>query len=257
MKLIRVARNDVDTFPDVVAVVDELRAGANGFVFLSGGASKMAPETHEQLVHLLDAFALLARRGFAFAVGDGGTAAGLMAAAGEVRRRSGGAFPLLGVAPAPEILPVGEAGTPIEPNHSHIIAVDDPEWGRRQRERGWTPKDGYWGSETEAMYAIFGRLAAGQPSVTVVGNGGSITVDEVRRNVAQRRPLIVVQGSGRAADAILAVLTGDTASADPELVRAAAEAVDPRAHRHLFEAFPLAHGPEALADALATHLKTR
>ena len=47
-----------------------------------------------------------------------------MEAAGRARRASSYAFPLIGVAPAREIPPRGK--TPVDPNHSHVIAVDNP-----------------------------------------------------------------------------------------------------------------------------------
>ena len=62
-----------------------------------------------------------------------------MAAAGLARRSAGGTFPLIGIAPEGEIPPRG--GTPIDPNHSHIVGVENP---------SAPPKDA-WGSETETM----------------------------------------------------------------------------------------------------------
>jgi len=45
-------------------------------------------------------------------------------AAGLARKASGFAFPLIGLAPAGEIPPRGT--TPVDPNHSYIVAVDNP-----------------------------------------------------------------------------------------------------------------------------------
>ena len=158
---------------------------------------------------MLDALPRLVAEGLRLAVGDGGTQAGIMEWAGLVRRRSGGAFPLLGVAPAEEITTTGEPGrTAIDPNHTHVVAGgvtrSGSGAGRADRPRG----GGHWGAETDAMYQIFGRLAAGRASVTLVVNGGAITLDEVGRNIAQRRPMVVVAGSGRAADAVVARVRG-------------------------------------------------
>lgn len=246
---------DPASWAPVHRLVDELRANADVFVFLSGGASKMSPASQEALLHLLDALALLADRGARFAVGDGGTKAGLMEAAGRARAKSGNRFPLLGVAPAPEITTTGEPDkVPLDPNHSHVVVVDDPGWAERKAAAGERPND-YWGSEIEAMYTIFGRLADGRPSATIVANGGDNTLEEVRQNLAQGRRMIVVEGSGRAADAVVSVLTGRSGTGDDDgRLRALADRLDVRSRRDLFELFPLESGPSALADLLATRL---
>ena len=140
-------------------------------MFLAGGASKMREDQQRQLLALFDALSLLTKGGQRIAVGDGGTQTGIMEAAGRARRASGGAFPLIGVAPAAEIPPRGR--TPIDPNHSHIVAVDNPE----------APAQNAWGSETGTMYWFFAKLTEGRPSVTIVANGGGITLTEVDANV--------------------------------------------------------------------------
>ena len=248
---------DVAKSPAVERIVDDLRARADAFVFLSGGASKMPAASAEQLRTLLRALAVLVDHGLRFAVGDGGTQAGLMEAAGAVRRATRDAFPLLGVAPAPDVTTTGEPGrTPVDPNHSHVVAVHDPDWARRQRTRGWDPSQGHWGSETDAMYEIFARVARDRPSVTIVANGGAVTVDEIGRNVAQRRPMIVVAGSGRAADAVVSVLTGSPPADDGARgLVPAVEALGVARHADLFEIFPLERGPDALARVLLARLR--
>jgi hypothetical protein len=257
--IIRVRANALRRSAPVNALVDEVRAAADGFVFLSGGASKMRRATQRGLIKLIDALAMLADDGLRIAVGDGGTKAGLMEAAGRARRRSGNAFPLVGVSPAPEVLPVGRKGkTPIDPHHSHIVATDNPDWVRRKRRSGWRPADGYWGAEIEPMYQLFARLARGRPAITIVANGGGGTLEEVRCNLRQRRRMIVIAGSGRAADAIIAVLRNRTPR-DPEArhLRDAAAKLALRAHRDLIEVFPLRRGPRRLAQLLVRRLSVR
>lgn len=233
--------------PDIAALVEELRARADAFIFLSGGASHMAPQAQQQLLGLFNALAILARDGHRIAVGDGGTEAGIMRAAGLARRASGDAFPLLGVAPAPEIPPRGE--TPVDPHHTHIVAVENPEWDG---------SEGYWGSETGTMYRIFGRLADGRSSVAVVANGGSVTLSEVEENLRAGRRMLLIEGSGRAADALVSLVRGD-APADPEVAKLRARA---RAHRldarpDLFRLFDVTRSPRELADTIAQELAKR
>lgn len=228
----------------LAALVTEIRNQADMFVFLSGGASKMQDEHQRQLLAMFQAVALLARDGRRIAVGDGGTRAGIMAAAGLARRASGGAFPLIGVAPATEIPPRGQ--TPIDPNHSHIVAVRNPA----------APASDAWGSETDTMYWLFARLAEGRPSVAVVANGGGITLQEVAANVQAGRPMVVVEGSGRAADALISLLRG-ARPADSEVadLRERAEKAGLTRRPELFRIVSLESGAAGLRQAIADALE--
>jgi hypothetical protein len=135
------------------SLIAEIRSQTDAFVFLSGGASRMREDHQRQLLAMFEALALIAKGGRRIAVGDGGTQAGIMEAAGRARRASASAFPLIGVAPAREIPPRGK--TPVDPNHSHVIdAVDNPS----------APVKDSWGSETGTMYWLFAALAEGRPS---------------------------------------------------------------------------------------------
>jgi hypothetical protein len=237
-------------------LIASYRAEAQGFLFLSGGASDMPEGTRGELLELFRSLDLLAGRGLRFAVGDGGTRAGIMEAAGAARSRCREAFPLLGVAPAPEILPRGAEGkTPVDDGHRDIVAVRDRAWEAARSKAGWEPAHGYWGSETGVMYWLFAKLAEGRPSVALVANGGRVTLDEVAQNIAQRREIIVVAGTGRAADAVLSALEGGEA-ADEEAGRLRARALEIGVvpSRALFTRFALSEGSAALADLLASRL---
>lgn len=244
---------------EITRLIEDLRSRADAFVFLSGGASNMKESDLAALLDLFRCFEMLSAQGLRFAVGDGGTNAGVMEAAGRARAASGNAFPLLGVSPAPEVGVDGRSGsTAIEENHSHILTVTNMPWREAQKKRGWEPSWGYWGSETEAMYEVFGRLSAGRPSVAIVANGGDITLDEVEQNLRQRRRILVISGSGRAADAIVSALEGTSADS-PDIARfqdrIASLRVRERADR--FRIFSLDAGPEALADALMEELRPK
>lgn len=245
--------NSAEPYPDdVVRLIEAIRSEADGFVFLSGGASNMSDDDRKALLDLFRCFEILSDRGLRFAVGDGGTKAGIMEAAGRARFATGYSFPLLGISPAPEIGFDGRSGsTEIDPNHSYVLAVTNDLWLENQKKKGWEPSSGYWGSETETMYEIFGRLAQGRPSVTIVANGGGVTLDEVEQNLRQERRMIVIAGSRRAADAIAAALEGKEPDSEEESrhsERVASLAVRERSDR--FRIFPLKEGPQALADAI-------
>jgi hypothetical protein len=255
--VIHVLAGNVGSSPAIARLVQDVRERADAFVFLVGGASKMSSEVRSRVLSLLEAFALLANDGLRLAVGDGGTQAGIMEAAGLARRATGGAFALIGVAPAPAVSANKEPGkTPIDPNHSYIVTVEDLAWAARRRAEGWEPEDGYWGSETATMYAIFHRLAVGRHSVALVANGGAIALDEVWENLGQNRPIIVVAGSGRAADALIHVLNGTTPH-DEEILRLREKAasLDSPALRALVRVFKLEDGPRALARSLEAILR--
>jgi hypothetical protein len=240
---IDVASDAAADAPGLRALVSDIRRRADAFVFLSGGASKMTPEDERRLLAMFGALAEVAKAR-RIAVGDGGTEAGIMRAAGEARRRSGDAFHLIGIAPAGEIPPAGQ--TPIDPNHSHLVAVRDPQA---------RPGEGF-GTETATMYRVFAALADGRPSVTVVANGGGITLREVEANVRAGRRLILIEGSGRAADALVSLLRHhDPPSAEIGELRGRAESLGLAARPELFTIVPLSAGSAGLRDAILAALK--
>jgi hypothetical protein len=222
------------------SLVADIRNRADAFIFLSGGASKMREDHQRQLLEMFAALALIAKSGRRIAVGDGGTQAGIMEAAGHARRASNNAFPLIGVAPAGEVPPRGT--TPIDPNHSDVVAVDNPS----------APSKDSWGSETDTMYWLFAKLAEGRPSVAIVANGGGITLTEVEANVRAGRHIILIEGSGRAADALVSLLRKTQAS-DPEIVslRERAEKATLTRRPELFTVVPLQSGAPGLRGAIS------
>ena len=239
-QVISVVSSSIGDDPAVAELVRETRRHAAAFVFLSGGASKMSAENERALLELFEALGMLADEGVALAVGDGGTQAGIMQAAGQARQQSAHPFPLIGVSPAREVPPFGT--TPIDPNHSAVVAVDNPEWDGSH---------GYFGSETVAMYRLFGMLAEGRPSVTVVANGGSIVLSEVNENIENGRPMILVRGSGRAADALVAALD-QSIPVEGEIAELRTKARELNLTRTpaLFHPFDIGRGAKAFAAVL-------
>jgi hypothetical protein len=225
-----------ETNSKVIALIAEIRARANCFVFLSGGAAHIGEDEKRQLLSMFDALRLLVAAGYRIAVGDGGTQFGIMEVAGQARLASNNAFPLIGVAPAADIPPLGN--TPIDPHHSHVVAVQNPA----------APAKHCWGFETETMYWLFARIAEARPSVTIVANGGEIALDEVDANIRARRQMILVEGSGRTADAIGALLKGT----DPADVRLYARAQERGLTRRpeLFRFVALTAGAPGLRAAI-------
>jgi len=143
---------------------------------------------------------------------DGGTDSGVMRLLGRARA-AGDPFPLVGVAALDTVHFPGHRGgnpdaAPLEANHSHFVLVP----GAR------------WGDEAAALARVASALAGRCPSVTVLVNGGEISLDDAARSLAESRPLLVLAGTDRAADQIAAAATDPASPHDP---RAAAIARSP------------------------------
>ncbi|HEY1367815.1 MAG TPA: hypothetical protein VGF23_11895 [Gaiellaceae bacterium] len=162
-----------------------------------GGAGRVAEEDLERIRPVLEELMALAERSGA-AIVDGGTDAGVMRLLGRARAAAGSPPPLIGVvvealAAAPGSDPGGERAE-LEPNHSHAVFVPGESWG----------------DEVPWLALVADALADGAPSVTVLVNGGEIAFDDAAASVDAGRQVLVLEGSGRAADVIAAALRGDS-----------------------------------------------
>lgn len=175
-----------------------------GVLVISGGAAEMGGATDKIIAALAEAMPDML-------VVDGGTYSGIMQLVGNAaaRVRAGGKqTDVLGVTPAEHVTSHDEAperGKYVPaPEHNYAVFVESTEMGEY----------GNWGNETEAMYQLIDVAAENLPSVAFVVNGGGITLNEVFHNMDQNRPMVICKGSGRAADAIAAVVKGNPTSTD-------------------------------------------
>jgi SLOG in TRPM, prokaryote len=168
-----------------------------------GGADELAPEHLALIGELVRDHVLAVVERYDAAVVDGGTDSGVMRVFGEARASAGAGFPLIGVA---AVGTVALPGTPaaghtaaLEPQHSGVVLV---------------PGDS-WGAESPWLADVATELAAGQPSLTLVIDGGTVTYDDVENSLARQRPVLALAGSGRTADAIAdaAVAAGEAQDA--------------------------------------------
>jgi hypothetical protein len=134
----------------------------------------------------------------------GGTAAGMFALLGEAVGEP--TAPLVGVAPAGAVTwygapprpspepepPEPEDAVALEPHHTHFVLVQGQQWG----------------DETPAMLALAGALGRSGGSVAMLYGGGAISRRETLGHVRAGRPVCVIEGSGRLADELVAVLRG-------------------------------------------------
>lgn len=202
---------------------------------LVGGAGGMRDE-HLQLLSTLLRNAVLPQLDMLnAAVVDGGTNSGVMKVMGQERDAVGGRFPLIGVAAEGTVVvpgraqPVNRDAAELEPHHTHIVLVPGNSWG----------------DESPWLAQVADTIAGDHPSATLVVNGGAITYDDVFRSLERGRPVLVLAGTGRTADAIAAAATGQT-----DEPRAAQIAASP-----LTRILPL-NNPSALIDAISTVLSS-
>ncbi len=200
----------IDRIPDALATL-AVRRGRPVLV-LVGGAGGMSDAHLETLRKLLaDAVVpLLERHGAA--VVDGGTDSGVMQVIGRARAAGGYRFPLVGVAAQDTVatggrVPSNPDAAALEPHHTHFVLVPGSEWGD---EAPWL------GHVAEA-------IAEGAAMLTMVVNGGEITFADVSASLKRHRPVLVLAGTGRTADAIAEARAGR--EADPRAVAIAASAL--------------------------------
>ena len=187
-----------------------------------GGASGMSEEHVAALNAAFRDLVAPALDRWSAAVVDGGTDAGVMRMVGRARTEAGSTFPLIGVAAVgtvelPDTPRRRDDAAPLEPNHTAVVLV---------------PGDS-WGDETPWLSAVAGVIAGDRPSVTLMVNGGSITLNDAQASLAAGRPLIVVAGSGRSADEIARARAGETAGEQATNIAASpltsiVDAADPR-----------------------------
>jgi SLOG in TRPM, prokaryote len=194
---------------DIPRALRELGIGVRRPVLVSvGGAAGMTKGQGAAVAAALEALVpLLDQWGAAFV--DGGTDSGVMRVAGQVREAAGARFPLVGVAAEGTVLLPNRAAAPdaarLEPRHSHVILV---------------PGDG-WGDESPWLSRVASAIASGRPSLTLVSNGGDVTYDDIEHSLEDGRPIIVLAGTGRTADAIASATVGDGHASDRRAARIA------------------------------------
>lgn len=162
-------------------------------IFVSGGASKMSETDRKRTEEIIKGIVLFAEERKAIII-DGGTESGIMKMIGDTRGAVGYQFPLIGVSPLGKVSYPGYKNPNeeafLEDSHSHFVLVDGDEWGVESR------------MIVALTHAITGN--GKKPAVGILINGGQIAMQEVylASTRRQKMPMIVLEGSGRAADEI-------------------------------------------------------
>jgi hypothetical protein len=186
--------------------------GPRPAVAVVGGAGGLDETRMAELASLFTGtIAVVIRERGAVAV-DGGTDSGVMRLLGRARA-AGEPFPLVGVAAKATVSYSGHSGShphavALEPNHTHFVLVPGDDWG----------------AEAPYLTGVASALAGACPSVTVLVNGGEISLEDARLSLAARRPVLVLAGTGRAADKIAAAVSDPAGCGDS---RVAALALSP------------------------------
>lgn len=171
-------------------------------IFISGGASNMTEEDRQRIRDIMAVVAAFAQQKGAVIV-DGGTEAGVMQMIADARLHGGHTFPLVGVSPLGKVSfpgyknPNEEAY--LEDSHTHFVLVEGDNWG----------------AETKFIIRLTNRMGGGGklPTLGILINGGAVAMEEIylASTSEMKFPIIVVEGSGRAADEIsTAFRTGRT-----------------------------------------------
>jgi hypothetical protein len=172
--------------------------GTRPTLVIVGGASGISQADMTRLQRLFVEEIAPIAQALGITVIDGGTDAGVMRFMGQARAEIGGTFPLIGVAAVgtvilPDVPPSKSDAAPLEPNHSHFVLVPGSNWG----------------DESPWLAQVASVLSEGCPSLTLVVNGGEITLQDVRYSIEAGRPVVTLDGSGRTADKLAAALRGE------------------------------------------------
>ncbi len=171
---------------------------AQPVIVIVGGAKFMSAEDMEQTLDFFCQVVVKLAEEQRAVVIDGGTDSGVMQLIGRARQKMGANFPLVGVlielfANWPGKTEPFPRAKPLEPNHTHFI---------------FTPGDS-WGDEVPFMAEVASLVARGQPSITIMVNGGDVTYKDARYSQKHNRPVVTVSGSGRTADEVAAAVRGE------------------------------------------------
>ncbi len=194
-----------------------------GIITVSGGAKDFPPEVAERTRQVIETAIVPLTFQHDLLVIDGGTAAGVVKLIGEafartrttdpetgsiarvITNRGTGAWSgrfLMGFVPAPKVTYPGlvrsrQTRTPLEPNHLAFVLVMDVQ---------------EWGGEVKTLFKFLNYLSGYKhiPIASLVVNGGRITIKEVYHAARQGRHIILLEGSKRATEVMVAAMEGAT-----------------------------------------------
>ncbi len=165
---------------------------------LIGGADGLSDERGRRVRRLFNQVLVPLCQKWQITVIDGATDSGVIQLMGQARAKHKATFPLVGVAAKGTIQWADDeiqlaSKAKLEPNHSHFLLVPGTEWSDECK----------WISSIASTIA---EDADPQPSLTLVVNGGATTWQDIVFSFTAGRPVIALEGTGRAADGLAAAL---------------------------------------------------
>ncbi|HEY9880550.1 MAG TPA: hypothetical protein V6D29_18975 [Leptolyngbyaceae cyanobacterium] len=195
-----------------------------------GGASGLTDEYLDCLRNLFIEVVCPFAEAHQLAVVDGGTDSGVMRLMGKARAETQSTFPLLGIVVKektflPNEVSTAQDASALEPHHTHFVLVPGTAWG----------------DESPWIAQVADSVAGEMPSATLLINGGEIALHkDVPNSLGSQRPVLVIAGSGRAADQLAAALKGSNSD----------DAINAMISTGMIQAVALTEGTERLKQAL-------
>ncbi|MBT9317540.1 hypothetical protein [Leptothoe spongobia] len=214
-------------------------------IVVIGGASKMSPESKMRVSLLFTKVLAPFAETSQVTVFDGGTDAGVIQMMGQARRNIGGTFQLVGITPKAKVnLPGYSINlnlelksrelTALEENHTHFVLIPGSNWG----------------NESPWLANCSSILAGNYPTITILINGGKISLSDFILNLSVGRQAIIIAGSGRLADEIANTINGIKPSKDPMI-----QNLTRTYYPNQLSVFDLTHSLDILTNRLQAYFK--
>lgn len=204
-------------------------------IVLNGGTAQLAPDLQQKLaVVLQEGLAQIVAKE-KFTLITGGTDAGIFSLLGDGLNQWGIRAPCIGVCVAAKVIwlsqhTVDKERVPLEPHHSHFLLVEGESWG----------------DELKIMSELADYLSSASALITIFAGGGEMTLREMQNAVEKDRQMILLNGSGRITDQVLAASRGETVTD---------QRVQSIAQKGKIVSFSLDEGPQALQTLVRQCLK--
>lgn len=208
-----------------------------------GGANDMKQESKTLVSQVFTRVLAPIAETYGITVFDGGTEAGVIQMMGEARHATGSSFNLVGVTPKVKVN---------LPGYSFKSNIDDKDINLTNLEAHHTHfaliPGATWGSESPWLAQFATIVARHHPSITILINGGDISLTDLVLNLLTGRHTIIIAGSGRLADEIANTINGSNPSK-----RSTIQDLTQSYYPSQLSSFELCNSLDALTNQLRSH----